>query len=148
MDDQGLSRLTAYVSSQVGCPLRCSFCATGKGGFSRNLQRHEIVEQVLAIEEFFKHRVSNVVFMGMGEPTLNLTAVLEAQRCLNKDVKIGQRMITISTVGVPNTIKKLASHKLQSTLAVREQKCHASLNALLSHLVTLINASTSHVQYH
>ncbi|XP_052730549.1 uncharacterized protein LOC108322737 [Vigna angularis] len=126
MDDQGLSRLTAYVSSQVGCPLRCSFCATGKGGFSRNLQRHEIVEQVcvisiqvLAIEEFFKHRVSNVVFMGMGEPTLNLTAVLEAQRCLNKDVKIGQRMITISTVGVPNTIKKLASHKLQSTLAVR-----------------------------
>ncbi|XP_027940190.1 uncharacterized protein LOC114194265 [Vigna unguiculata] len=118
MDGTGLSRLTACVSSQVGCPLRCSFCATGKGGFSRNLQRHEIVEQVLAIEEVFKHRVSNVVFMGMGEPMLNLKAVLEAHRCLNKDVQIGQRMITISTVGVPNTIKKLASHKLQSTLAV------------------------------
>ncbi|RDX96060.1 rlmN, partial [Mucuna pruriens] len=118
MDDKGLSRLTACVSSQVGCPLRCSFCATGKGGFSRNLKRHEIVEQVLAIEEVFKHRVSNVVFMGMGEPMLNLKAVLEAHHCLNKDVQIGQRMITISTVGVPNTIKKLASHKLQSTLAV------------------------------
>ncbi|XP_031259596.1 uncharacterized protein LOC116117723 isoform X2 [Pistacia vera] len=130
-DKKGLMRLTACVSSQVGCPLRCSFCATGKGGFSRNLKRHEIIGQVLAIEEIFKHRVTNVVFMGMGEPMLNLKSVLEAHRCLNKcklicnglffilkDVEIGQRMITISTVGVPNTIKKLASHKLQSTLAV------------------------------
>nr|GLL20855.1 uncharacterized protein LOC109186490 [Ipomoea trifida] len=117
-DDSGSFRLTACVSSQVGCPLRCSFCATGKGGFSRNLRRHEIVEQVLAIEEVFKHRVTNVVFMGMGEPMMNLKEVLEAHRCLNKDVQIGQRMITISTVGVPNTIKKLASHKLQSTLAL------------------------------
>ncbi|KAK7321515.1 hypothetical protein VNO77_32241 [Canavalia gladiata] len=117
-DDKGSVRLTACVSSQVGCPLRCSFCATGKGGFSRNLRRHEIVEQVLAIEEVFKRRVTNVVFMGMGEPMLNLKAVLEAHHCLNKDVQIGQRMMTISTVGVPNTIKKLASHKLQSTLAV------------------------------
>ncbi|KAH7548108.1 hypothetical protein JRO89_XS14G0068000 [Xanthoceras sorbifolium] len=118
-DEKGGSmRLTACVSSQVGCPLKCSFCATGKGGFSRNLQRHEIVEQVLAVEEIFKHRVTNVVFMGMGEPMLNLKSVLDAHRCLNKDVQIGQRMITISTVGVPNTIKKLASHKLQSTLAL------------------------------
>ncbi|KAL3717780.1 hypothetical protein ACJRO7_002998 [Eucalyptus globulus] len=117
-DEKGSVRLTACVSSQVGCPLKCSFCATGKGGFSRNLQAHEIIEQVLAIEETFKHRVKNVVFMGMGEPMLNLKSVLEAHRCLNKDVQIGQRMITISTVGVPNTIKKLASHKIQSTLAV------------------------------
>ncbi|XP_050386260.1 uncharacterized protein LOC126802651 [Argentina anserina] len=117
-DEKGLSRLTACVSSQVGCALRCSFCATGKGGFSRNLKRHEIVEQVLAIEEIFKHRVTNVVFMGMGEPMMNLKSVLEAHQCLNKDVQIGQRMMTISTVGVPNTIRKLAAHKLQSTLAV------------------------------
>ncbi|XP_061997383.1 uncharacterized protein LOC133715081 [Rosa rugosa] len=117
-DEKGLMRLTACVSSQVGCPLRCSFCATGKGGFSRNLKRHEIVEQVLAIEEIFQHRVTNVVFMGMGEPMMNLKSVLEAHQCLNKDVQIGQRMMTISTVGVPNTIKRLASHKLQSTLAV------------------------------
>ncbi|KAF2601656.1 hypothetical protein F2Q70_00024753 [Brassica cretica] len=74
--------------------------------------------KVLAIEDVFKHRVTNVVFMGMGEPMLNLKSVLDAHRCLNKDIEIGQRMITISTVGVPNTIKKLASHKLQSTLAV------------------------------
>ncbi|PIA60277.1 hypothetical protein AQUCO_00300052v1 [Aquilegia coerulea] len=117
-DNKGSCRLTACVSSQVGCPLRCSFCATGKGGYSRNLQRHEIVEQVLVVEELFNRRVSNVVFMGMGEPMLNLKSVLEAHRCLNKDIQIGQRMITISTVGVPNTIKKLASHKLQSTLAI------------------------------
>ncbi|KAK1441458.1 hypothetical protein QVD17_07367 [Tagetes erecta] len=117
-DDKGSVRLTACVSSQVGCPLRCSFCATGKGGFSRNLKGHEIVEQVLAIEEVFNNRVTNVVFMGMGEPMLNLKEVLAAHRCLNKDVQIGQRMMTISTVGVPNTIKKLASHKLQSTLAL------------------------------
>ncbi|AQK98010.1 uncharacterized protein LOC100193530 [Zea mays] len=117
-DNKGSSRLTACVSSQVGCPLRCSFCATGKGGFARNLQPHEIVEQVLAIEETFKHRVTNVVFMGMGEPMMNLKSVLEAHQCFNKELKIGQRMMTISTVGVPNTIKMLASHKLQSTLAV------------------------------
>lgn len=117
-DNDGSFRLTACVSSQVGCPLRCSFCATGKGGFSRNLKGHEIVEQVLAIEELFKQRVTNVVFMGMGEPMLNMKEVLEAHRCLNKDILIGQRMITISTVGVPNTIKKLASYKLQSTLAL------------------------------
>ncbi|KAF8642215.1 hypothetical protein HU200_067479 [Digitaria exilis] len=117
-DNKGSSRLTACVSSQVGCPLRCSFCATGKGGFARNLRPHEIVEQVLAIEEMFKHRVTNVVFMGMGEPMLNLKSVIEAHRCFNKELRIGQRMMTISTVGVPNTIKMLASHKLQSTLAV------------------------------
>ncbi|XP_020577728.1 uncharacterized protein LOC110022912 [Phalaenopsis equestris] len=116
--EKGSFRLTACISSQVGCPLRCSFCATGKGGYSRNLLRHEIVEQVMAIEEIFKHRVTNVVFMGMGEPMLNLKSVLESHRCLNKDLQIGQRMMTISTVGVPNTIKMLASHKLQSTLAV------------------------------
>lgn len=115
---RGINRLTVCVSSQVGCPLRCTFCATGKGGYSRNLKAHEIVDQVLTIEELFQHRVSNVVFMGMGEPMLNLKAVLEAHRCLNEDVGIGQRMMTISTVGVPNTIARLADHKLQSTLAV------------------------------
>ncbi|KAJ6900358.1 hypothetical protein NC652_026467 [Populus alba x Populus x berolinensis] len=56
----------------VGCPLRCSFCATGRGVFSRNLQRHEVAEQVLAVEEIFEHRETNMVFMGMGEPMLNL----------------------------------------------------------------------------
>ncbi|KAL2649726.1 hypothetical protein R1flu_017854 [Riccia fluitans] len=127
-----ITRLTACVSSQVGCALRCAFCATGKGGFSRNLKPHEIVEQVLAIEDLFKHRVSNVVFMGMGEPMMNLPNVLAAYRSLNKDIMIGQRMMTISTVGVPNTIAKLATHKLQCTLAI---SLHAPNQELRSQIV-------------
>lgn len=128
---------------KVGCPLKCSFCATGKGGFSRNLMAHEIVDQVLTVQEELGHRVTNIgmpssasfltlpiqmvpdticnvcqVFMGMGEPLLNLKSVVEAQRIINKDIGIGARMITISTVGVPNAIRMLAKEKLQSTLAV------------------------------
>jgi 23S rRNA (adenine2503-C2)-methyltransferase len=122
-EKSGGSRLTACVSSQVGCPLGCTFCATGKGRFARNLKPHEIIEQVLAIEELFKQRVTNVVFMGMGEPLLNIASVLAAHHVLNKEMLIGQRMMTISTVGVPNTINHLATHKLQSTLAIR---CHSS----------------------
>lgn len=129
---RGLERLTACISSQVGCPLRCSFCATGKGGFARNLRPHEIVGQVLAIEDLFQARVSNVVFMGMGEPLLNLPAVLAAHRCLNRDLSIGQRQMTISTVGVPNTIQRLAQAKLQSTLAV---SLHAPNQRLREQLV-------------
>mmetsp|Transcript_12871 Transcript_12871/g.44682 ORF Transcript_12871/g.44682 Transcript_12871/m.44682 type:complete len:247 (+) Transcript_12871:726-1466(+) len=99
--------------------MRCTFCATGKGGFARNLRPHEIVDQVLAVEEEFRgRRATNVVFMGMGEPMLNMSAVVSAVRCLNEDVGIGARGITISTVGVPNTIRRLAEHKLQCTLAV------------------------------
>ncbi|CAN0837418.1 Probable dual-specificity RNA methyltransferase RlmN [Linum grandiflorum] len=127
-DDKGSMRLTACVSSQVALcvahfvPLEREDI---QGIFthmkllsSRKFNPQSVLYlQVLAIEEIFKHRVTNVVFMGMGEPMLNLKAVLGAHRCLNKDVEIGQRMITISTVGVPNTIRKLATHKLQSTLA-------------------------------
>lgn len=126
------SRLTVCVSSQVGCPMKCTFCATGKGGFARNLSASEIVDQVLAIEEEFGIRVTNVVFMGMGEPLLNLSAVIKAQQCLNQNVGIGQRNITISSVGVPNAIRKLAMEKLQSTLAV---SLHAPNQALREKLI-------------
>ncbi|MFQ3617366.1 MAG: 23S rRNA (adenine(2503)-C(2))-methyltransferase RlmN [Cyanobacteriota bacterium] len=118
-----LSRLTVCVSSQVGCPMACDFCATGKGGFLRNLAAHEIIDQVLTVQEDFGQRVSNIVFMGMGEPLLNTDNVLAAVRSLNTDVGIGQRMMTISTVGIPGHIRRLAQHKLQVTLAV---SLHAS----------------------
>ena len=111
-------RFTVCVSSQVGCAMRCSFCATGRQGFRRNLTTAEIVNQVLALEDLFDRRATNVVFMGMGEPLLNLREVLRAHRCLNRDVGIGGRYFTISTVGVPNTLSKLAAHRLQATLAV------------------------------
>jgi 23S rRNA (adenine2503-C2)-methyltransferase len=69
--------------------MRCTFCATGKGGFARNLAPHEIVDQVLTVQEQFGQRVSNVVFMGMGEPLLNLPAVARAYEIMNKDIGIG-----------------------------------------------------------
>ncbi|MCZ8162689.1 MAG: radical SAM protein, partial [Microcystis sp. LE19-196.1B] len=71
-------RLTVCVSSQVGCPMACDFCATGKGGFTRNLKAYEIVDQVLTVQEDFQQRVSHVVFMGMGEPLLNIPEVVTA----------------------------------------------------------------------
>ncbi|MGK7891422.1 MAG: 23S rRNA (adenine(2503)-C(2))-methyltransferase RlmN [Leptolyngbyaceae cyanobacterium] len=125
-------RLTVCVSSQVGCPMACDFCATGKGGFQRNLEPHEIIDQVLTVQEDFGQRVSNLVFMGMGEPLLNPENVLVAVRSLNQDVGIGQRSITISTVGVPNRIRRLAQHHLQTTLAV---SLHAPNQALRQELI-------------
>lgn len=125
-------RLTVCVSSQVGCPMACDFCATGKGGFLRNLERHEIVDQVLTVQEDFQRRVSNVVFMGMGEPLLNLENVLSAVQSLNRDVGIGQRLITLSTVGIPGRIHRLAAYHLQATLAV---SLHASNQSLRTQLI-------------
>lgn len=125
-------RLTVCVSSQVGCPMACDFCATGKGGFTRNLAVHEIVDQVLTVQEDFGRRVSHIVFMGMGEPLLNTENVLAAVRCLNEDVGIGQRHLTISTVGVRDRIRKLAQYQGQFTLAV---SLHASNQALREKLI-------------
>ena len=125
-------RLTVCVSSQVGCPMACDFCATGKGGFTRNLSRHEIVDQVLTVQEDFGQRVSNVVFMGMGEPLLNLDAVVAAVKSINQDVGIGMRSLTISTVGIPNRIRQLAQHQLQVTFAV---SLHASNQQLRAQLI-------------
>jgi 23S rRNA (adenine2503-C2)-methyltransferase len=106
-------RLTVCVSSQVGCPMACRFCATGKGGLQRSLKTHEIVDQVLSVREAMDRRPSHVVFMGMGEPLLNSEAVLEAIRCFNTDLGIGQRRITVSTVGVPHTLPQLAELAMQ-----------------------------------
>jgi 23S rRNA (adenine2503-C2)-methyltransferase len=125
-------RLTVCVSSQVGCAMACDFCATGKGGFVRHLACHEIVDQVLTVQADFQERVSNIVFMGMGEPLLNVENVLAAVRSLNEDIGIGQRSITISTVGVPGRISQLADYGLQVTLAV---SLHASNQSLRQELV-------------
>jgi 23S rRNA (adenine2503-C2)-methyltransferase len=126
------NRLTVCVSSQVGCPMACDFCATGKGGFIRNLETHEIVDQVLTVQEDFQRRVSNIVFMGMGEPLLNIDHVAAAVRCLNQDIGIGQRMITVSTVGIPGRIRRFAEYDFQVTLAV---SLHASNQALREKLI-------------
>lgn len=111
-------RLTVCASTQVGCPMGCTFCATGQGGFSRNLASHEIVDQILTVQEQMQRRVSHVVFMGMGEPLMNLPNLVEAISTLNQAVGIGQRNFTISTVGIPQRIAQLAKYQLQATLAV------------------------------
>lgn len=124
-------RTTVCVSSQAGCAMRCPFCATGQGGFMRQLAAGEIVEQVLvatrwlrdaaaAEDEAAPHspaRVGNVVFMGMGEPLANYTAVVEAVRRLRSDCGIGGRHITVSTIGIPDRIRTLAGDVPPLTLA-------------------------------
>ena len=136
-------RLTVCVSSQVGCPMACRFCATGKGGLQRSLRTHEIVDQVLSVRDVMDRRPSHIVFMGMGEPLLNSQAVLDAIRCLNHDLGIGQRRITVSTVGVPKTLPQLAELALatlgraQFTLAV---SLHAPNQALREELIPTAHA--------
>lgn len=112
------ANLTACVSSQVGCAVNCSFCATGKRGFIRNLTYQEIVEQVLTIQRDTGLKVTNIVFMGQGEPLLNLENVLKALEIFNNDFQIGARRITISTSGIIPKIYELAEMELQSTLAI------------------------------
>ncbi len=107
------NRLTICISSQIGCSMGCQFCATGKDGLRRSLRVNEIISQFFAIKEAFGRRPSHVVFMGMGEPLLNIEPVLSSIYCLNKDLGIGQRRITLSTVGVRNTLPKLAEMALK-----------------------------------
>jgi len=116
-------RNTICVSSQVGCPLGCQFCETGKMGFKRNLAAGEIVDQVLFFARYLKkyeENITNVVFMGMGEPMLNWDEVSEAIRIFNDDncFGIGARKISVSTAGITEGIEKLADVFPQINLAI------------------------------
>lgn len=115
-------RHTVCVSSQVGCPMGCRFCATGKIGFRRNLTREEIVEQVIFFARRLKKmdkKISNIVFMGMGEPFLNYDNVIGAIRFLNDEntLNLGARRFSISTAGVTHGIRKLAEENMEINLA-------------------------------
>ena len=127
-------RLTVCVSSQVGCPLACPFCATGMGGFTRNLTAGEIAGQFLATEAHVGREVNNLVFMGMGEPLLNTDAVIKAVAMLNhpKMRQLGIRHIAISTSGIIPGIKELADSQVGARLAV---SLHASSDELRDELV-------------
>jgi len=133
-------RFSCCVSTQVGCPIGCTFCATGAGGFKRNLSEGEIVDQVITVGEVaikekllaVDGRVSHVVLMGMGEPLLNYDATLAAVHLLNTELKIGMRNITVSTIGYVPGIYRLAKEKRQFTLAV---SLHAAGDALRRKLV-------------
>ncbi len=106
-------RLTACLSSQVGCPMDCKFCATGKEGLKRSLKASEILDQILFLENEMNRKVTNIVFMGMGEPLLNIDELLLSIRSINDDFHISQRRITVSTVAVPKMISKLAEKSFQ-----------------------------------
>jgi len=106
-------RLTACLSSQVGCPMDCKFCATGKEGLKRSLKASEILDQILFIENEMNRKVTNIVFMGMGEPLLNIEDLLLSIKSINNDFQISQRKITVSTVAVPKMISKLSAKSFQ-----------------------------------
>lgn len=116
----GPSRLTVCFSTQVGCPMACSFCATGREGFTRNLTPGEMVDQILLAGKDMGMRVSNIVAMGQGEPFLNYDNVVAALRFANaKDgLGIGARHITVSTCGICPGIDKFSREKEQFTLAL------------------------------
>ena len=113
-------RLTVCFSTQVGCPMRCSFCATGREGFTRNLVPGEMVWQVITCQNEFGMRVSNVVAMGQGEPFLNYDNVIAALHFMNAPdaLGIGARHISLSTCGILPGIRKFGEEGEQFTLAV------------------------------
>src|SRR5690606_6860732 len=113
-------RRTACVSSQVGCPVGCAFCASGIGGLEGNLTTGQIVEQVWRLGRLEEvGRISHVVFMGMGEPLANYAAVTGAIRTLNAPWGLGisARRITVSTVGLPAAIRRLVGVEIPVRLA-------------------------------
>lgn len=112
-------RKTACISSQAGCSLGCSFCKTGSLGFARDLDTSEIIEQYLHLKHASAEGISNVVFMGMGEPLLNLAAVERSLAILNhpEGPNISRRKITVSTCGIPDGIRHIADHKAPCELA-------------------------------
>jgi len=131
-------RTTVCVSSQAGCAMGCSFCATGDAGFGRQLSAGEIVEQVVIAARRCRSerwgQLGNVVLMGMGEPLANFEAVWTAVQAMNRDLGLAARHLTISTVGVVPGIRRLAGKTLQVNLAV---SLHAANDVLRDQLVPL-----------
>lgn len=125
-------RKTVCISTQVGCAMGCTFCATGLHGLTRDLKAAEIVNQILTLEKLAEIEITNVVLMGMGEPLDNYQASLKAISLINGPLNIGMRKITISTCGLVPQIKELAREQLQLTLAI---SLHAPNNELRNKLI-------------
>jgi 23S rRNA (adenine2503-C2)-methyltransferase len=135
-------RFSCCLSTQVGCPVGCVFCATGLSGYTRDLTAGEIVGQALAVQEEARNyssqidkcscRIDHITFMGMGEPLLNYAATVKAIQLLNRELDIAMRRLTLSTVGFVPGIRRLAQEKPQITLAV---SLHAPTDNLRRQLV-------------
>lgn len=126
------ANLTACISTQVGCPMGCSFCATAKLGFKRNLEIDEIIQQIFLIQADTGLKVTNIVYMGQGEPLLNFDNLLASIKIFREQFQIGARRITVSTCGVIPQINKLADMNFQSTLAI---SLHAPNQAIRSEIM-------------
>jgi 23S rRNA (adenine2503-C2)-methyltransferase len=128
-------RATVCISSQAGCAMKCGFCATGQGGFRRNLSPGEIIEQVVAARRRAQpRRLSNIVFMGMGEPMANYERMWAAIERIHSEMGISARHITVSTVGVIPGIRRLSREALPVNLAV---SLHAANDQLRNRLVPI-----------
>ncbi|HBK71514.1 MAG TPA: 23S rRNA (adenine(2503)-C(2))-methyltransferase RlmN [Flavobacteriaceae bacterium] len=138
------TRTTACVSSQVGCSLDCNFCATARLKRMRNLNPDEIYDQVVEIDKqsrlYNGHKLSNIVFMGMGEPLLNYKNVLESIDKITSDEGLGMspKRITLSTVGIPKMIKKLADDEVKFNLAV---SLHSAIDEIRSKMMPINDKS-------
>jgi 23S rRNA (adenine2503-C2)-methyltransferase len=132
--DEGPGRLTLCVSTQVGCPLDCAFCATGVMGFARNLTAGEIVDQVLQVQRLTPKSITNIVFMGMGEPLLNYDNVMNAVDIMTAGIGITVRRITISTAGLADRIRQMGEEKRKAKLAV---SLHSAVNATRTRLMPI-----------
>ncbi len=136
------SRTTACVSSQVGCSLDCKFCATARLKRMRNLNADEIYDQVVAIDKqsrlYHNRKLSNIVFMGMGEPLMNYNNVLKSVEKITSDEGLGMspKRITISTSGVPKIIKKMADDEVKFNLAV---SLHTAINEVRTEIMPFNN---------
>ncbi len=132
-DDAGSLRETVCVSTQVGCPLDCKFCATGAMKYTRNLTAGEIISQVFIAQRYARKRVTNVVFMGMGEPLLNHEAVCSAIRILTDDnsINIRAKAITVSTAGIADKIPVIASEPVKFRLAISLHSLDEEVRTLL-----------------
>jgi 23S rRNA (adenine2503-C2)-methyltransferase len=129
-------RRSVCVSTQVGCAMACTFCATGLAGVTRNLSPAEIVDQVYTIQKDRGERVNHVVFMGMGEPLANYDATVRAVRLLAAPygLRLSMRHLTVSTVGLVPQIDRLATERLPMTLAI---SLHAATDDVRSRLVPI-----------
>lgn len=112
------ANLTACISTQVGCPMGCTFCATAKLGFKRNLEVDEIIQQIFLIQADTGLKVTNIVYMGQGEPLLNFDNLIRSINIFREQFQVGARRITVSTCGLIPQINKLADLDFQSTLAI------------------------------
>ena len=130
---------TICVSSQIGCKMGCKFCASTGIQFGRNLSTGEIVEQVLAVEQDIEENISNIVFMGIGEPFDNYENVMKAIKIINnpKGLEIGARHISVSTSGIVPKIYDFANEDLQCTLSI---SLHATNNKKRSEMMPVNNA--------